>query len=320
MKKNYLKKVMALGLTAVMTLGLGACGSSSSTASTASSSGTASTTEATSGASSTAASGESYGSKHKVLRVGIECAYAPYNWTQESEEVGNGDKAVKIANNEGYAYGYDVKVAQMIADKLGWDLEIYKSDWSAIFMGLNSGTYDCIMSGICYSDERDKTLDFTTPYYCRKITATVRADSEFADFTSLDQFKGKNAKVTSQMGTNFVDYKSEIPDGESVTDYETSGEAFQAVLNSTADVCILDQTTSSSALMTMDGLKVLDLPDDAFTVPEGASNDCCIAFKEGDPERDEVNEAMKEIGWTTDNKSQFDDLMDEMLKYQPSQG
>lgn len=262
MKKNYLKKVMAIGLTAVMTLGLGACGSSSSSAA-ASSAGEVSTAEASSGTSSTAG-GESYGAKHKVLRVGIECAYAPYNWTQEGEEVPNGDKAVKIANNEGYAYGYDVKVAQMIADQLGWDLEIYKSDWSAIFMGLNSGTYDCIMSGICYSDERDKTLDFTTPYYCRKITATVRADSEYADYTSLDQFKGKKVKVTSQMGTNFVDYKDQIPDSESVTDYETSGEAFQAVLNKTADVVILDQTTSASALETMDGLKVLDLPDDEF--------------------------------------------------------
>ena len=31
---------------------------------------------------------------HNVLRVGMECAYAPFNWTQETEEVANGDTAV----------------------------------------------------------------------------------------------------------------------------------------------------------------------------------------------------------------------------------
>jgi putative lysine transport system substrate-binding protein len=304
MRTGLKSRVTCLVMAAVMagSLGLTGCGSKSAKA----------------GSGSKTAAADS-GSDDKVLKVGIECTYAPYNWTQESPTVANGDKAVKIANNDGYAYGYDVKVAQMIAKKLGWKLEIYKSDWSAIFMGLNSKTYDCIMSGICYTKKRDKTLDFTTPYYCRTIKAIVRSDSKYADYTKLSQFDGQNPKVTTQAGTNYIDYKKEIPSGVSVTDYESSPECFMAIQNKTADVCILDKTTAQSALATMSGLKVLDLDkSDDFVAPKDSPNDCCIAFREGDKRRDEVNKAMKELGWTTDNKGKFDKLMDEMVKLQPS--
>ena len=60
------------------------------------------------------------------------------------------------------------------------------------------------------------------------------------------------------------------------TDYETSSECFLAVQNKTADMVILDYTTSISALSTMNNLKMLNLD---FTEPEGASNDCCIVFR-----------------------------------------
>lgn len=252
----------------------------------------------------------------KVLRVAIECTYAPYNWTQETEDVANGDKAVKIKNADGYAYGYDVKVAQEIADELGWELEIYKIEWSAIFMGLEDKTYDCIMSGMCYSEERDETFDFTSTYYKRVIKAVVRKDSEYANYTKLSDFAGKNVKVTTQAGTNYIPYKDEIPDAEMATDYETSTECFMAVQNKTADVVVLDYTTSISALLTMDDLVMLDLSEEDFVEPEGASNDCCICFREGDTLRDTVQEAMDNIGWNDESK--MDELMDEMVQLQPS--
>ena len=144
-------------------------------------------------------------------------------------------------------------------------------------------------------------------------------DSKYADYTKLSQFDGQNPKVTTQAGTNYIDYKKEIPSGVSVTDYESSPECFMAIQNKTADVCILDKTTAQSALATMSGLKVLDLDkSDDFVAPKDSPNDCCIAFREGDKRRDEVNKAMKELGWTTDNKGKFDKLMDEMVKLQPS--
>ena len=60
----------------------------------------------------------------------MECAYAPFNWTQDTDTTPDGSKAVKIAGSDYYAYGYDVAVAQKLADQMGMDLEVHKVEWS----------------------------------------------------------------------------------------------------------------------------------------------------------------------------------------------
>lgn len=265
---------------------------------------------------------ESGASDKKVLKIGIECTYAPYNWTQETEELANGKKAVKIENSEGYAYGYDVALAQKICDELGWELEVYKSDWTAIFMGLEDKTYDCIMSGVCYTEERDKTYDFTTPYYERQIKAVVKEGSKFANVKKLSDFDGMNPTVIAQMGTNFVEYKSQVPSSTAATDYEAASELFIAIQNSTADVLITEKSTADSAFKTMNGLVQLELdPADDFVAPEGNPNTCCILFRGDDPECKTVTEAMKSMGWTNETEEglkAMNDLMSEMIDLQPS--
>ena len=90
--------------------------------------------------SSVASSGaESETASNGVLRVGMECAYAPFNWTQVSTEVPNGDTAVEIYGGGGYAYGYDVMVAKKLADEMGMGLEIHKVEWDSIGISMDSG-------------------------------------------------------------------------------------------------------------------------------------------------------------------------------------
>ena len=102
------KSIPALLLSAAMMLSLAGCGATASTAPS-----EAASTEATSGAAADAIPGVEDG----VLTVGMECAYAPYNWTQADDSNG----AVPIANNPGsYANGYDVMVAKKICETYGW--------------------------------------------------------------------------------------------------------------------------------------------------------------------------------------------------------
>lgn len=314
MKKKLVSGLLA---AAVMTAMLGGCGNTSNT-----SAGSADNSGASADTSGNAATEDESGTtdggyeEKKVLRVAMECAYAPFNWTQESEEVANGDKAVKIANSDGYAYGYDVKTAQMLADALGWDLEIYKTEWSAIVLGLDAGDYDCIIGGMCYSEERDKTLDFTTPYYIRDVVLTVKDDGPYADFTEVSQFDGRNPVVTTQIGTNFPNYYPLIPTSVEGTQYETTSEVFMAVKNGTADISVIDYPTSKSAVDTMSGLKILDIE---MPVPDANSNDVCISMREGDTELKELLQgALEKCGWTAENKDKFDVQMDEMLEVQPA--
>ena len=140
------KRFAALILTGVMAVTtLFGCGSSSG------------------GAASDSSAADS--SSKKVLKVGMECAYAPFNWTQDTDTTPDGSKAVKIAGSDYYAYGYDVAVAQKLADQMGMDLEVHKVEWSSIGISLDAGDYDCIIAGMGKTKEREASYAFTEPYY-----------------------------------------------------------------------------------------------------------------------------------------------------------
>lgn len=115
-----------------------------------------------------------------TLRVGMECNYAPYNWTQSDAS----DNAVAIAAG-GYADGYDVRIAKIIAEKLGMDLEIVKTEWDGLTPALLSGNIDVIIAGMSPTAERRMTIDFTDAYYETELTVVVRKDSAFASAKNL---------------------------------------------------------------------------------------------------------------------------------------
>lgn len=98
-----------------------------------------------------------------TLKVAMECAYAPYNWSQFTDANG----AVKIANSTAglYANGYDVQIAKYIAAELGYNLEIYEATWEALITGVNAGTFDAVIAGMSPTDERKESVDFTNCYY-----------------------------------------------------------------------------------------------------------------------------------------------------------
>lgn len=250
---------------------------------------------------STETSSEDSGSEEKkVLRVGMECAYAPFNWTQSTEEVSNGDKAVPIYGTSDYAYGYDVMVAQKLADELGWELEIHKVEWSSIVLGMNSGDYDAIIAGMGYTEEREQSVDFTDPYYIRPNVLVVRKDGKYADATTLTDFTG--ASATTQIGTIWEKYVPQIPDVNQLTYFETTSEVVMSVQTGAADCGILDEPTAMSAVIANPDLTYVSLDEsDPFIVPEGQSLNVCIAVKEGDSElQKSLDDALDAIGWDED--------------------
>jgi putative lysine transport system substrate-binding protein len=243
-----------------------------------------------------------------VLKVGMECAYAPFNWTQSSAEVANGDTAVQIFGTTDYAYGYDVMVAQMLADELGMELEVHKVEWSSIVLGMNSGDYDVIIAGMGYTEERDNSVDFTDAYYIRDNVLIVRKDSAYASATGLSDFDG--AKATTQIGTIWEQYVPQIPNVEQLTYFETTSEVIMAVSTGTADCVILDEPTAMSATLSNPDLMYIKLSGtDGFTVPEGQSLDVCIAVKEGNSElQGKLDGALDAIEWDSEKMVELMDL------------
>ena len=250
----------------------------------------------------------------KILRVGMECAYAPFNWTQSDQELSNGDKAVPIFGSSDYAYGYDVMLAEKLADQMGMELEIHKVDWSSIVLGMNSGDYDAIIAGMGYTEEREQSVDFTDPYYIRNNVIVVKKDGAFANAKTLSEFKG--ASSTTQIGTIWEQYVPQIPEVEQLTYYETTSEVVMAVSTGTADCAVLDEPTAMSATISNPNLAYIKLEEsDGFAIPEGQSLNVCIAVKEGDAAlQKKLDDALDAIGW---NEQKMVELMDLAATLQP---
>ncbi|MGN0243810.1 MAG: transporter substrate-binding domain-containing protein [Lachnospiraceae bacterium] len=253
----------------------------------------------------------------KVLRVGMECAYAPFNWTQETKEVADGSEAVPIYGTNFYAYGYDVMVAQKLADQLGMELEVHKVDWNSIGISLDSGDYDAIIAGMGRTAERELSYSFTEPYYYRDNCIVVKKGGAYENVTKLSELNGTGCKLTTQLGTGWVPLLDQIEGAELSGNYETTSECFMAISNGVADVCVVDCPTAESAALTNDDLVVISLDEnDSFSNDDEMVN-VCIATRKNDTEfRDSLQEAMDAIGWN--NKEAMDELMEKAISLQPA--
>ena len=162
-----MKRLLSLLMALAMTASLAACGGSGDTDDT--ETGAGAETQEPAGSESVVPPVEDLtdvdtstipGLEDGVFTVGMECAYAPYNWTQMDDSNG----AVPISNVPGaYANGYDVMIAQRICDAYGWDLEIVSSAWDSLTPAVQSGTMDANIAGQSMTADRMAEVDMRAP-------------------------------------------------------------------------------------------------------------------------------------------------------------
>ncbi|MCQ2428285.1 MAG: transporter substrate-binding domain-containing protein [Clostridia bacterium] len=108
----------------------------------------------------------------KTLKVAMECAYEPFNWTDLNTPTAG---AVEIYDQNGnvransYANGYDIQIAKYVANKLGMKLEVYAIEWDSLLPAVQAGTVDAIIAGMSPTEERAKEIDFTNVYYSSNL-------------------------------------------------------------------------------------------------------------------------------------------------------
>lgn len=246
----------------------------------------------------------------KVLRVGMECAYAPYNWAQSDDSNG----AVPISDSSDYAYGYDVMMAKYLANKLGYELEIYKIDWDSLPVALQSNKIDCVIAGQSITSERLQTVDFTTPYYYASIVALTKADSKYANATGISDLEG--ATCTSQINTVWYDIcLPQIKNANILPAMESAPTMLVALDSGKADLVVTDMPTAMAALEVYPDMKLLDFTESAdnnFQVSEEEIN-IGISVRKGNSELlQNLNNALSEL--TVDD---FERMMAEAISVQP---
>ena len=238
-----------------------------------------------------------------VLKVGMEANYAPFNWSQTSAS----DGAVEISNSPGeYADGYDLQMAQLLADELGLQLEIIKLDWDGLPPALESGMIDAIIAGMSPTPERAQQIDFSEAYYDSDLVLVVREDSEFANATSLEDFR--RARVTGQLNTFHYDLIEQIPEVDQQTAMDSFPTMISSVLTDKSDAYVSERPGAMAATASNSELTYL-----AFAEGEGfdtgeVDTTIAVGMQKGSPLVSSVNQALATI-----SQAERDQLMNDMV-------
>jgi len=160
----------------------------------------------------------------KVLRVGFEGTYPPFNFLKDDQKYD----------------GFDVDISNEIAKRLGVKAKFIATKWEGLIGGLKADKFDIIIGQMSITDERKKSVDFTDPYVVTGSVLITRKDQN--DISKLEQIKGKNVGVGG--GTTFEQVARSVK-GANVHLYKTVNEYIQDLINGRLDVIINDQLLMS---------------------------------------------------------------------------
>ena len=301
-----MKKFLSLLMAMAMILSLAACGSSDAPAAD----------TANDGADTADSSDAGFtGVEDGVLTVGMECAYAPYNWTQMDDSNG----AVPISNVPGsYANGYDVMIAKKICEANGWELEIVSSAWDSLCPAVQSKTMDANIAGQSMTAERMAEVDMAGPYYYATIVCVTTKDSPYASATSIADLAG--GKCTSQSGTIWYDScLPQIENADILAPAETAPAMIMQLQTGTVDFVCTDMPTAMAAVAKDDNLVILDFSgtdgDFQFASEEERDENVNIGIsvlKGNTVLKDAIDSVLSAI-----TREDFDDLMNQAISIQP---
>lgn len=284
-----MKRFVCAALCAVMLLALCACGGSGESA-------------------------VKSGVEDGVLTVAMECAYAPYNWTQSDDSNG----AVPISNVPGsYANGYDVMIAKKLCEANGWELELVQSDWDSLVPGVQTGLFDAVIAGQSMTAERSEQVDFAGPYFYATIVCLTKADSSFASASSIADLAG--GRCTAQLATIWYDQCLPQIEGADVqTAAETAPAMLTALESGSVDFVCIDMPTAQGAVVAYPDMVILDFSgtegDFQFSEEVRAENvNIGVSLRKGNSE---LKSAIDSV-LSTMSVDDFNALMADAISVQP---
>lgn len=249
-----------------------------------------------------------------VLTVAMECAYAPYNWTQSDDSNG----AVPIKDSSDYANGYDIMMAKKICEANGWKLEVVRLDWDSLVPAVQTGKVDAVIAGQSMTADRMQQVDFAGPYLYASIVCMTKQNSKYANATSLADLAG--AKCTSQLGT--IWYTTCLPqiNGALIqTAQETAPSMLMALETGAVDFICTDMPTAMGAAAQDDNLVILNFsgtPGDfqfASEAERAENVNIGISVRKGNTVlKDAIDKVLSQM-----TEDDFNQLMDEAIRIQP---
>lgn len=247
----------------------------------------------------------SEGTENEQFVVGMEAAYAPYNWTQ----TGDANGAVQISDSQEYAGGYDVEIAKKIADGLGQELVIVKTEWDGLVPALQSKKIDVIIAGMSPTEERKQTIDFSIPYLESQLVMVVAADGDYVDATSLADFSG--AQITAQLNTFHYNMIDQIEGVEKQSAMENFSAMRVALQSGVIDGYVSELPEAISASNANEDFTYIEFEDGFETNPEDTT--IAIGVRKDEAQLEEINSILATI-----SAEEQQSLMEEAILNQPA--
>ena len=240
-----------------------------------------------------------------TFKVGLEAGYAPFNWTQ----MDNSNGGVKIQGAAEYAGGYDVEIAKKVAEGLGKELVIVKTEWDGLVPALTSGKIDAIVAGMSPTAKRKETIDFTDNYYKSDLVMVVKKGSKYENATSIKDFSG--AKITAQLSTFHYSVIDQIQGVSKETAMDNFPTMRVALESGKIDGYVSERPEGVSASAANANFKMVEFKDGFTTSDDDTA--IAVGVKKGSELTAKINEVLKGISEEERGK-----IMDNAIKNQPA--
>ena len=242
-----------------------------------------------------------------TLRVGMECNYAPYNWSTTTET----ETSQKISEVD-YCDGYDVMMAEKLAEETDKEVQIVKLDWDNLILSLQNNQIDAVIAGMTATEERKQEVEFTDPYYVSTEVIVVKKDSDLANATSLKDFAGR--KVVGQMNTLYDTIIDQIDGVKHEPAAETFPAAIQALQSGAVEAVTSELPVAKGVVSANPDLTYIEFADGKGFKDTDNSAAVAIAVKKGNTElRDTLQDALDKI-----SDEEREEMMMQAVNNQPA--
>lgn len=241
--------------------------------------------------------------------VGMECAYAPYNWATTTQT----ENTVPISNLAGsYADGFDVQIAKLIAEGLGVDLEIKAITWDGLIPALENGEIDMIIAGMSPTEERKLSIDFSDTYFDSNLVMVVKAGGAYASADDIQDFAG--AKITGQLNTFHYTVIDQITGVQKQTALEDFAALIQSLNSGAIDGYVCEKPGAISAVAANDGFAFVEFEEGKGFTCDPAESSISVGLRKDSSLTAKVNEILGSL-----NKDAREALMNAAIARQPAE-
>lgn len=186
-----------------------------------------------------AASAGVLAAEKRVLKVGSDLTYAPFEFLNDKNEYS----------------GFDVDIIRAVGKALGWEVQIINVGWDGLFAGLVNGNYDCVISAVTITPERAKTMSFSTPYYTAETGQVIVIRKDERAIKKPQDLAGKVVAV--QINTTGQYAAEGIQGIKQIKTFNTTPEALQDVMNGGSQAAVIDSPVAEEFMKQHPGANLM---------------------------------------------------------------